>query len=278
MNDTKSETFLTDEEYEDWFSHLGGMRERVAQALPVRPGMHILDLACGYGYFTAELARLDPSVQVSAIDLREYDVERARETAQERGLAPQVQARVMDASAMTFEDRSFDLVANFGGLEDIHMTRGEHGVSAAFQEVGRVLKPGAGFCFTAMPPEQAATQAQRLETEVFSYICRATWLSKTRYKDMLVHAGFELKDRQVFRTGRRLTPEQAEKEMRFACDKVPDYYGIKTRSFDEAWARFGPAISRHGLGQFSRVVLFHTARTTDSRQLKADSLQQSSGI
>ncbi|UCG42367.1 MAG: class I SAM-dependent methyltransferase [candidate division WOR-3 bacterium] len=264
MSKQMAESFLTDEEYENWFSDLGGMRKRVAHALPVRPGMRILDLACGYGYFTAELARLDRSIHVTAIDLREYDVERAQETALERGVGPRVKALAMDATAMTFEDNMFDLVANFGGLEDIHMTRGEDGVKATFQEAARVLRPEAGFCFTAVPPEQARTPAQRLETEVFSFICGATWLTEARYKDMLGQAGFELEDRQVYTTGRKLTPKQAKKEMRFACDKVPEYYGIKTRSFDEAWARFGPEIQKHGLGQFSRMVLFRTAGTADS--------------
>jgi hypothetical protein len=41
---------------------------------------------------------------------------------------------------------------------------------------------------------------------------------------------------------------------------VPKLYGITTRTFDEVWRQFGPAIERHGLGQFSKMVVF-TART-----------------
>ena len=92
------------------------------------------------------------------------------------------------------------------------------------------------------PPTVSTTPAQRLETEVFSLICGATWLGEARHQEMLGQAGFDLQDQKVFATGRKLTPEQAKKETRFACDKAPEYYGIKACSFAEAWARFGPAI------------------------------------
>lgn len=51
-------------------------RDRVAQALELRPGMRVLELGCGTGSMTSLL--LDRQTQVTAIDLSEPMLERAR--------------------------------------------------------------------------------------------------------------------------------------------------------------------------------------------------------
>jgi ubiquinone/menaquinone biosynthesis C-methylase UbiE len=247
---------VTAEEYPNYFAELGGIRARIAADLPLRPGMQVLDLACGYGYFTVEVARRVPDGRVRAIDIQPDNVARARENAERSGLAGRIDATVMDAASMSFRDAKFEMAVSFGGLEDIHMTRGRSGVGRAFHEVKRVLKPGHLYCFAAMPPEAMETEAQKLEVAVYSYACRATWLSADEYRQMLAEAGLELLDDNSYYTGKRLTVEQARQEIRFACDVVPKLYGITTCTFDDVWHKFGPAIEQHGLGQFSKMVVF----------------------
>ncbi len=250
-----TETYLTDAEYEGYFARLDGLRDRVARDLPLEGRTDVLDLCCGYGYFTVALARAFAGIRVTAIDLLERDVERARASARAAGLTDRVEALVMDATALGFSDARFDAVANFGGLEDVHMTRGRAGVEATFREVARVLRPGGVFCFTAMPPDEASTEAQRLELALYARTCGAVWLPAAEYRRMLGAAGLALRRRKTHTTGRRLTAAQARQEIEFACRQAPELYGIEAPEFDEVWNEFGPRIEEHGLGQFSRVVV-----------------------
>jgi hypothetical protein len=166
----------------------------------------------------------------------------------------------MDATRMAFPSADFDMVVNFLGLEDIHMTRGRKGIEKTFLEVNRVLKPHHCFCFTVMPPEVMDTPAQQTEVALFSYVCDCTWLSMDEYARMLGDARLKLVDRRMYRTGKRLTTEQAKTEIRFACDNVPKIYGKDTPCFEDVWARFGSQIETHGLGQASKVVLMVTQK------------------
>jgi len=161
----------------------------------------------------------------------------------------------MDATGMNFGPEEFDMAVNFTGLEDIHMTRGKAGVEQTFQEVSRVLKPESFFCFVVTPPEEMETEAQRIEVALFSYICDATWLSAKEYERMLEKAGFMLVRKEKYYTGKKLTPEQAKAEIRFAIKTDPKIYGIATPSFDEVWAKFGHRIEENGLGHYSKVIL-----------------------
>jgi cyclopropane fatty-acyl-phospholipid synthase-like methyltransferase len=250
------ERYITNKEYPRYFTKLNELRARIAADLPIKPNTRILDLATGYGYFAIEVAKREPNLKIIGIDISKSDVSAFKRNAKRFGLADRLKVIKMDASFMDFPDACFDMVINFMGLEDIHMTRGREGVEKTFVEVSRVLTPGGYFCFTLMPPEEMETEAQRIEVALFSYVCDCTWLSAQEYKGMLEKNGFELIDKRSYYTGKKLTAEQAKEEIRFACENVPRIYGVKTPSFEEAWSRFGTKIEEHGLGHYSRVVLF----------------------
>ncbi len=249
------EAFVSDEEYPTYFVTLEGMREAVAAELGPLAG-EVLDVATGSAYFAMALAGKHPDIHVTAIDI--HGLETARENVDERRLTDRITLREMDATSLEFEDGIFDHVVNFLGLEDIHMTRGREGVEKAFTEAHRVLKPGGSFCFVAMPSDEAETQAQRNEVEVFSWICDATWLTGAEYMGLVSDSGVAFEYSKVFRTGRKLTVEQAKEEIGYACENVPAIYGRPARGFDEAWERFGDSIMVHGMGHYSRLELFVT--------------------
>jgi len=251
------EACVSDEEYPTYFIKLEGMRETVAAELLDLAG-DVLDMATGSAYFAMDLARKHPDIHVTAIDID--GLKTARENVNEGQLSDRITLREMDASNLGFQDESFDHVVNFLGLEDIHMTRGREGVEKAFKEAHRVLRPGGSFCFVAMPSDEAETPAQRNEIEVFSWICDATWLTRAEYMDLISGSGLAFEYSKVFRTGKKLTAEQAKEEMAFACDNVPVIYGRPARGFDEAWERFGDRITEHGMGHYSRLELFVTRK------------------
>lgn len=251
-----TEQYVTREEYLTYFSKLNGLRERIVADLPLESDIKILDLATGYGYFTIEVAKREPGAEIIGIDISQSDVNVFRRNVKRLGLADQLKITKMDASCMDFPDACFDMVVNFMGLEDIHMTRGREGVEKTFVEVSRVLKPSGFFSFTVMPPEEMETEAQKIEVALFSYVCNCTWLASCEYEKMLEANGFGLLTKRSYYTGKKLTSEQAREEIRFACENVPKIYEVKTPSFEEVWSRFGTKIEEHGLGHYSKVVLF----------------------
>lgn len=112
-------------------------RETYLGLLDVATGERVLDVGCGSGAVTREIARrvgsrglavgVDPSPALLAV---------ARELAQEAGLGDRVEFREGNALRLPFPDRSFDVVVCVTVLS--HVPRGE----AAIPELVRVLRPG----------------------------------------------------------------------------------------------------------------------------------------
>ena len=252
-----SEVFVNDREYPTYFTTLGGLREKIAESLPFSQG-NVLDVATGSAYFAAAVAKIRPRAKITAIDIGKLDT--AKLVVEKSGAADRVTLVNMDAAKMDFPPNSFDHAVNFLGLEDIHMTRGRKGVEDTFKEVHRVLKPGGTFSFTVMPSDRAETPAQALEVEVFSFICDATWLKETEYVRIAESRGLVVQSKRVFKTGKKLTLEQARQEIAYAVENVPRLYGRNARSFDDAWNRYRERIRQNGLGHYSRVELFVTRR------------------
>jgi len=101
----------------------------------VEEGMRVLEVGCGPGFFTVPAARLvGPTGSVCSIDLNRYAVEHVQCKVARLG-ASNVEVRLLDASATTFEQASFDLVLLLG------MRRAIGGLDAILREAHRVLRP-----------------------------------------------------------------------------------------------------------------------------------------
>jgi ubiquinone/menaquinone biosynthesis C-methylase UbiE len=254
------EKYISEKKYPTCFLELCGLRTRIAKALPIKSGRSILDLGTGYGYFAIEVAKLCRNVKIIGIDISEIDILNAARNVTDQNLSRRIQVVKMDATKLNFRNESFDIVVNFLGLEDIFMTRGKTGLQKTFYEIKRVLKPKGYFCFVAMPPEDMETEAQKLEVALFSYISDATWLSKNEYVAMLRKAGLEIVRIKSFYTRKKLSPDLAQKEIKFAIENAATIYAKKPRSFEDAWKRFGTKITGYGLGHYSKVVLMITKK------------------
>lgn len=112
-------------------------RNAYLDLLDIRAGERVLDVGCGSGAVTREIARrvgsrggavgLDPSPALLAV---------ARELANEAGVGEWVEFREGDARRLPFADASFDVVVCVTVLS--HVPKGE----AAIPEFVRVLRPG----------------------------------------------------------------------------------------------------------------------------------------
>ncbi|MFI5981854.1 class I SAM-dependent methyltransferase [Streptomyces sp. NPDC051555] len=101
----------------------------------LRPGMSVLDVGCGPGTITADLAELVAPGRVTAVDAAEGVVAQAREYARERGLHG-IEFAAADVHALDFPDDSFDVVHAHQVLQHV----GDP--VRALREMRRVCRPG----------------------------------------------------------------------------------------------------------------------------------------
>jgi 2-polyprenyl-3-methyl-5-hydroxy-6-metoxy-1,4-benzoquinol methylase len=122
----------------NWESPAGKLRwaRRVKMlSSHLRPGMIVLELGCGTGTFTRELAR--SGADVIAIDVSAELLEIARANCS----APNVQYQIQNAYALSYSEGVFDSVVGSSVLHHLE-------VEEALRNIYRVLKPGGTIFFT----------------------------------------------------------------------------------------------------------------------------------
>lgn len=130
------------EEGERWAAHAERYEatttrywEALLAAVPIGPGDTILDVGCGTGRSTRDLARRAPSGSVLGVDLSTRMLEKARAAAAAEGLANVTFVRV-DAQVHPFAEAAFDAaVSVFGAMFFADPV-------AAFSNLRRSLRPG----------------------------------------------------------------------------------------------------------------------------------------
>jgi len=129
---------------QDWWQALWPDPDAVIRALGIEPGMTVVDLCCGDGYFTAAIARRIGSGHVVGFDLDPAMLEQAKAAC--RGLA-NCAWMTGDARALSrlIEDRAdYVLIANtFHGVPE---------QTALAREVAAVLKPKGCFAIVNWYP------------------------------------------------------------------------------------------------------------------------------
>jgi SAM-dependent methyltransferase len=122
----------------NWESPAGKLRwaRRVKMlSSHLRPGMSVLELGCGTGTFTRELAR--SGADITAIDVSPELLEIARASYS----APNVHYETQNAYALSYPDAAFDSVVGSSVLHHLE-------VEEALRNIYRVLQPGGTIFFT----------------------------------------------------------------------------------------------------------------------------------
>lgn len=122
-----------------------GNRACAARALALcrdlPPSPTILDLGCGVGGQTIQLAELVASAAIVAIDTHAPSIERLQAAIAERGLTQRVSAMVGDIACLQQPPASFDLIWSEGALYNI-------GLRQALGVCHGLLRPGGYLAFT----------------------------------------------------------------------------------------------------------------------------------
>jgi cyclopropane-fatty-acyl-phospholipid synthase len=109
--------------------------ELVAGKLGLEPGMHLLDVGCGWGSFAVHAAR-HHGVKVIGVTLSAAQAELARARVREAGLGEQVEIRVADYRQLP--RASFDAIASIGMAEHVGVSQ----IDLYAQSLFALLRPG----------------------------------------------------------------------------------------------------------------------------------------
>jgi ubiquinone/menaquinone biosynthesis C-methylase UbiE len=167
---------------------LGGVndqKKRAVDALELAPGARVLDVGTGTGAIIPYAASKLAEGKIVGIDFSERMVARAKMRISKLGIGAKAEAKVEDATALSFPDSSFEAaLATFAFTSFPEPEK-------AMREVARVLNPGAKFSvLDTGKPEGRPTLRYR-------YLKAVMWLAG--YTDisidvpgMLERSGFEI--------------------------------------------------------------------------------------
>jgi len=122
----------------NWESPAGKLRwaRRVKMlSSHLKPGMSVLELGCGTGSFTRELAR--SGAEIVAIDVSPELLEIAKLNCS----VPNVRFQIQNAYSLSYSEAVFDSVVGSSVLHHLE-------IEEALRDVYRVLKPEGTICFT----------------------------------------------------------------------------------------------------------------------------------
>jgi ubiquinone/menaquinone biosynthesis C-methylase UbiE len=166
--------------------HPGGpaLTRRLADALELRPGQEVLDLACGVGT-TAGLLAQERGVTVTGVDLGIVQVDQARARASRLGLDKLLRFEVGDAEGLPVGNGRFDAVV----CECAFCTFPDKRTAAA--EIARVLRPGGQVGIT-----DVWLEPDRLEADLAGIAGRIACIADaqpiTKIRDLFAASGFQI--------------------------------------------------------------------------------------
>jgi SAM-dependent methyltransferase len=228
--------------YERLAARLAPVQDQLVDLLEIRPGDRVLDLATGTGEVAARAARRGATV--TAIDIAEPMLAKARERAEREGLA--IAFDLGDVEYLPYEDACFDVLASNFGL----IFAPDHANVAA--ELARVTCRGGRLGFTAWKPNVKLGELYRRFTEDPIEGREAYEWGREDHVETMLGEDFELD----FEDGTLwLEAEDAEEIWRLFSESAPPVIALLRRLDDDRREQFHRAF----------VELYESYRTDGGR-------------
>ena len=148
-------------------------RRKTAKAVAKSQPKTILDLATGTADLAIALAKQNPQAHIIGMDISEKMLDIGKEKVKQRNLENQIELHLGDATALPFEDNSFDAVTVAFGVRNFE------NLEQSLFEIQRVLKPNGQLVILefSMPEKFPIKQAYLL---YFKHILPkiGKWVSK----------------------------------------------------------------------------------------------------
>jgi ubiquinone/menaquinone biosynthesis C-methylase UbiE len=147
----------------------------------------ILDCGCTIGHNTLPWAEAYPDAEVHGIDVAPGILRYAHARARSKGIAAHFSQ--MNATSMTFEDNSFDVVFSSMFLHELPVKD----TRAFFAEAYRVLKPGGLLWNMELPPNSAMPPYEGFFLDWDSFYNNEPFFKTFRdqdYRELVTSAGF----------------------------------------------------------------------------------------
>jgi SAM-dependent methyltransferase len=168
--------------YERIAARFAPVHDQLIELLAIAPGERLLDLASGTGEVAIRAGRAGATV--TAIDIAEPMIEKARRRAEEEGV--EVTFDLGDVEYLPYDDASFDVLASAFGL----IFAPDHANVAS--ELARVSRPGGRLGFTAWKPNPKLGELyRRFSDEPIEGREAYEWGREDHVEDMLAQ-DFEL--------------------------------------------------------------------------------------
>ncbi len=139
----------------NWWHALWPDPDGVIKELGIEPEMTVIDLGCGYGYFTAAIARQVGPGRVVGFDLDSEMLEQAQAACEGMANCDWLLGDAMELSRLLGAPADYVLIANtFHGVPD---------KTALAREVAMALKPGGRFAIVnwyPLPREETTVLGQ----------------------------------------------------------------------------------------------------------------------
>jgi trans-aconitate methyltransferase len=207
--------------YESGFQFVWKFGEGVVSLLEPKPGERILDVGCGTGHLTAEIAA--SGATMVGIDSSPAMIAQARQN------FPKLAFQLVDAADF-HTGEPFDAVFSNAAL---HWMPDPHRVAAA---IARALKPGGRFVAEMGGKGNIAAIERAIRTDIRNY-----FPSIPEYSSVLEANGFEVRAMVLFD---RPTPlEGGENGL---CEWIQTFRGDNSRPLEEVEAELRPLLFHDG--------------------------------
>jgi ubiquinone/menaquinone biosynthesis C-methylase UbiE len=150
----------------------------------IRPGMTVMDIGCGPGFFTFAMAKMvGPGGLVISVDVQQEMLDRVKKKREKTGLAGRILCHQATSEAIGIH-RNADFILSFYMVHEVPDR------DAFFKEVFGLLNPKSRYLIV----EPAIHVSQRAFDDTLEHAVRAGFVVETRPKVLLSRAALLVKE------------------------------------------------------------------------------------